>query len=277
MVQLYDFCPTYDQICATIAVQLCEAVRLRYPLNILEAKAISKVYRVDGREICVLDQVSFAVQPGEFIAIMGSSGSGKTTLLSLLSGLDSPSTGRLLVDERDITDLSEDELAPIRNRTIGFVFQSFHLIPSLSTLENVMFPAELQGDPHARAKATTLLHRVGLGHRTSNFPHQLSGGEKQRVAICRALINEPRVLFADEPTGNLDSKNGDAILDLLLDLHREHKTTLVMVTHSPELAALAERVITLHDGRIVGDEKAPLSLQPAALRLDVAPVEAILP
>ena len=224
-------------------------------LNVLEAKAISKVYRVDGREICVLDDVSFTVALGEFIAIMGSSGSGKTTLLSLLSGLDSPSRGRVLVEERDITDLSEDELAPVRNRTIGFVFQSFHLIPSLSALENVMFPAELQGLHNARAKATALLDRVGMGHRTGNFPHQLSGGEKQRVAICRALINEPRILFADEPTGNLDSKNGDAILDLLLNLHRERQTTLVMVTHSPELAARAERVITLHDGRVVDDTK----------------------
>jgi putative ABC transport system ATP-binding protein len=222
-------------------------------LNTLEAKAISKRYRVDGREICVLDNVSFAVQPGEFIAIMGSSGSGKTTLLSLLSGLDSPSTGRVLVEEQDITDLNEDQLAPIRNRTIGFVFQSFHLIPSLSALENVMFPAELQGVRNAKAKAQALLERVGMGHRTSNFPHQLSGGEKQRVAICRALINEPRILFADEPTGNLDSKNGNAILELLLDLHRERQTTLVMVTHSPDLAARAERVITLHDGRVVDD------------------------
>lgn len=222
-------------------------------MNILEAKAISKVYQVDGREICVLDNVSFAVQPGAFVAIMGSSGSGKTTLLSLLSGLDSPSSGRVFVEERDITDLSEDELAPIRNTTIGFVFQSFHLIPSLSALENIMFPAELQGDRRARAKASDLLERVGMGHRKGNFPHQLSGGEKQRVAICRALINQPRILFADEPTGNLDSKNGNAILDLLLDLHRERNTTLVMVTHSPELAARAERMITLHDGRIVND------------------------
>jgi len=222
-------------------------------LNVLEAKAISKLYRVDGREICVLDNVSFTIDPGEFIAIMGSSGSGKTTLLSLLSGLDNPSAGRVFVEERDITDLTEDELAPIRNRIIGFVFQSFHLIPSLSALENVMFPAELQGTRDAKAKAIALLDRVGMGHRTGNFPHQLSGGEKQRVAICRALINEPRILFADEPTGNLDSKNGDAILDLLLDLHRERQSTLVMVTHSAELAARAERVITLHDGRVIDD------------------------
>jgi len=222
-------------------------------LTILETKAISKSYSIDGRELCVLDDLSFVIQSGEFVAIMGSSGSGKTTLLSLLSGLDSPSRGRVLIEGRDITDLSEDELAPIRNATIGFVFQSFLLIPSLSALENVMFPAELQGDRQARAKATALLDRVGMSHRTGNFPHQLSGGEKQRVAICRALINEPRILFADEPTGNLDSKNGDAILQLLLDLHQERNTTLVLVTHSPELAERAERVITLHDGRLLDD------------------------
>ena len=222
-------------------------------MNILEAKAITKRYQVDGQEICVLDDVSLAVRQGEFVAIMGSSGSGKTTLLSLLSGLDSPSSGRILVEETDITDWREDQLAPLRNETIGFVFQSFHLIPSLSALENVMFPAELHGDRNARTKAERLLDRVGVGHRKANFPHQLSGGEKQRVAICRALINAPRILFADEPTGNLDSKNGTAILDLLLDLHRERQTTLVMVTHSPEIAALAERVVTLHDGRVVED------------------------
>ena len=222
-------------------------------MNILEAKAITKRYQVDGQEICVLDDVSLAVRQGEFVAIMGSSGSGKTTLLSLLSGLDSPSSGRILVEETDITDWREDQLAPLRNETIGFVFQSFHLIPSLSALENVMFPAELHGDRDARTKAQRLLERVGVGHRKANFPHQLSGGEKQRVAICRALINAPRILFADEPTGNLDSKNGTAILDLLLDLHRERQTTLVMVTHSPEIAALAERVVTLHDGRVVED------------------------
>lgn len=230
-------------------------------MNVLEASAISKEYRVDGRKIRVLDDVSFAIRPGEFVAIMGSSGSGKTTLLSLLSGLDSPSTGRVFIEERDITDLSEDELAPIRNQTIGFVFQSFHLIPSLSAVENVMFPAELQGASNAKERAMTLLERVGMAHRTGNFPHQLSGGEKQRVAICRALINEPRILFADEPTGNLDSKNGTAILDLLLALHRERSTTLVMVTHSPELAARAERIITLHDGQVLDDivtEGAPL-------------------
>ncbi|MEZ4865182.1 MAG: ABC transporter ATP-binding protein [Caldilineaceae bacterium] len=221
--------------------------------TILEARDVTKSYRVDARTLTVLDNVSLAISAGEFVVIMGSSGSGKTTLLSLLSGLDSPTTGRILVDATDITDWTEDQLAPLRNETIGFVFQSFHLVPSLSALENVMFPAELRGDRQARAKAVALLERVGLGQRIKNFPHQLSGGEKQRVALCRALINEPPILFADEPTGNLDSKNGTAILDLLLDLHQERATTLVLVTHSPEIAARARRVITLHDGRVVED------------------------
>jgi len=219
-------------------------------LNSLEARNVSKVYTVDNQAICVLDDVSLTIKSGEFVVIMGSSGSGKTTLLSLLSGLDNPSVGRILVEEQDITEWSEDQLAPLRNETIGFVFQSFHLVPSLSALENVMFPAELRGDRQARARAGEMLAQVGLAQRKSNFPHQLSGGEKQRVAICRALINRPRILFADEPTGNLDSKNGTAILDLLVELHAEQQTTLVLVTHSAEIAARAERVITLYDGRL---------------------------
>lgn len=219
----------------------------------LEARNVSKIYTVDHHAIRVLDDISLTIESGEFVVFMGSSGSGKTTLLSLLSGLDNPSVGRILVEEQDITEWTEDQLAPLRNETIGFVFQSFHLVPSLSALENVMFPAELRGDRGARTKAEAMLARVGLGHRKSNFPHQLSGGEKQRVAICRALINSPRILFADEPTGNLDSKNGVGILDLLVELHVEHKTTLVLVTHSPEVAARAGRVITLHDGRVVTD------------------------
>jgi putative ABC transport system ATP-binding protein len=222
-------------------------------MAILEAQNLRKIYKIDERPISVLDDVSFAVEPGEFLVIKGSSGSGKSTLLSLLSGLDSPTTGRVIVNQVDITDLSEDDLAPLRNRTIGFVFQSFHLVPSLNALENVMFPAELAGDRDAEQRAASLLDRVGLAGRAGNFPHQLSGGEKQRVAICRALINDPQILFADEPTGNLDSKNGTAILDLLLDLHRERQTTLIMVTHADEIADMAQRVITLSDGQLVSD------------------------
>jgi putative ABC transport system ATP-binding protein len=219
-------------------------------MAILEARSISKNYTVDRRRITVLDAVSLAVAESEFLVIQGESGSGKSTLLSVLSGLDRPDTGRVLIEDRDITDLDEDELAPLRNVTCGFVFQSFHLIPSLTALENVMFPAELRADRRAQEKAETLLARVGLTERANSFPHQLSGGEKQRCAICRALVNNPRIIFADEPTGNLDSANGRAVLELLLELHRERRTTLVLVTHSPEIARSADRVVTLRDGRI---------------------------
>ncbi len=223
-------------------------------MNILEAKGVTKTYTIGDRQIRVLDNVSFSVSNSEFLVINGSSGSGKSTLLSLMSGLDQPSSGQVIVNQTDITHMTEDELAPMRNEFIGFVFQSFHLVPSLSALENIMFPAELKKDKQALGKAETLLKRVGLQDRADNYPHQLSGGEKQRVAICRALINDPKLVFADEPTGNLDSKNGEAILELLLELQQERQTTLVMVTHSPEIAETAERVITLHDGKISTDE-----------------------
>jgi len=219
----------------------------------LEARSVSKSYSIDNRTMTVLDNISLSVAEGEFLVIRGESGSGKSTLLSLLSGLDRPDAGRVLLTEQDITDLSEDALAPIRNLTCGFVFQSFHLIPSLTAAENIMFPAELAGDQQARAKADQLLERVGLATRAASFPHQLSGGEKQRCAICRALINEPQILFADEPTGNLDLANGRAVLELLRELQREHRSTLILVTHSLEIAHSADRVITLRDGRIVAN------------------------
>ncbi|MGB5987544.1 MAG: ABC transporter ATP-binding protein [Desulfobacterales bacterium] len=219
-------------------------------MPIIEAHQLSKTYTVAGRAITVLDDVTLSVVPGEFLVVAGSSGSGKTTLLSLLSGLDQPSAGQVILNGRDITHVDEDDLAPLRNRTMGFVFQSFHLVPSLTALENVMFPAELRHDPHARDKALALLERVGLARRAENLPSQLSGGEKQRVAICRALVNQPELIFADEPTGNLDSANGRAIMELLLEFQRERTTTLVMVTHSPEIAERAQRVIHLTDGRL---------------------------
>jgi putative ABC transport system ATP-binding protein len=222
-------------------------------MTILETRGVTKNYRIGNREITVLDAVSLCVAQGEFLVVKGESGSGKSTLLTILSGLDRPDEGRVLIENTDITDLDEDALAPLRNSTFGFVFQSFHLVPSLTARENVMFPAELKGDPGARDAAEALLTRVGLSERMSSFPHQLSGGEKQRCAICRALINNPRIIFADEPTGNLDSVNGAAVLELLLELHRERGTTLLMVTHSPEIALRADRVVTLKDGRIVAD------------------------
>lgn len=219
-------------------------------MAVLEALDISKTYVAGSRRISVLDRVSLSVADGEFLVVQGESGSGKSTLLSILSGLDTVDEGRVLIEGRDITNLAEDELAPIRNSSFGFVFQSYHLVPSLTALENVMFPAELRGDQQARGKAERLLARVGLSDRAASFPHQLSGGEKQRCAICRALINEPRIIFADEPTGNLDSLNGKAVLDLLLELHREKSATLVLVTHSMGIAAKAGRVVLLRDGSI---------------------------
>jgi putative ABC transport system ATP-binding protein len=222
---------------------------------ILEAERVTKSYTIGERQVAVLDDVSFAIDPGEFVVIMGSSGSGKSTLLSILSGLDQPTRGRVRIDGTDITDWSEDQLAPVRNKVFGFVFQSFHLVPSLNALENIAFPAELSGDPQARARSQALLARVGLGGRATNFPHQLSGGEKQRVAICRALINQPKIIFADEPTGNLDSANGAGILQVLVELHQERRTTLVLVTHSPEVAERAGRIITLADGRVISDSR----------------------
>ena len=219
-------------------------------MAVVEAREITKNYTIGNREISVLDMVSLSVAEGEFLVIAGSSGSGKTTLLSLLSGLDKPTSGRVLLEEQDITDTAEDDLAPLRNEFIGFVFQSFHLVPSLTALENVMFPAELKHDPQARAKAVSLLNRVGMQERGANYPHQLSGGEMQRVAMCRAVINNPKIIFADEPTGNLDSENGRAVLDLLLEFQKERRTTLVLVTHSLDIAEMADRVIVLKDGRI---------------------------
>ena len=220
-------------------------------MNIIEAQQVTKTYTIGERQIPVLDNISLTVSAAEFLVVEGSSGSGKTTLLSLLSGLDKPTSGRIFIEEKDITDASEDELAPLRNEMIGFVFQAFHLVPSLTAVENVMFPAELRHDPDAFEKAQDLLNRVGLEKRGTNFPHQLSGGEMQRVAMCRALINDPKIIFADEPTGNLDSENGKAILDLLLEFHRERLSTLVLVTHNTEIADRAGRMIILHDGRII--------------------------
>jgi putative ABC transport system ATP-binding protein len=219
-------------------------------MAILEAKSLSKTYTVDHQHIMVLNDISLTVEPGEFLVITGSSGSGKTTLLTLLSGLDKPTSGRVFIDQQDITDALEDDLAPLRNRMIGFVFQSFHLIPSMSAIENIMFPAELQGLSNADKKARQLLERVGLSDRADNLPSQLSGGEKQRVSLCRAMINAPKLLFADEPTGNLDSKNGRIVFEQLVEMKNGQGATLILVTHNPEFAATADRVLRLKDGRL---------------------------
>jgi putative ABC transport system ATP-binding protein len=226
-------------------------------LNILEARDITKTYVIGETGVPVIDKVSLGIPEGQFAVIQGRSGSGKTTLLTLLSGLDKPTSGTIFIKDKDITLLKEDALAPLRNEFFGFVFQSFHLVPSLTALENVMFPAELKNSSKnmkdALHRAESLLKRVDLTKRAGNYPHQLSGGEKQRVAICRALINNPRIIFADEPTGNLDSVSGEAILNLLTDIQEEYRATIVLVTHSIEVAGLADRIVTLEDGRVIED------------------------
>ncbi len=217
---------------------------------ILKAEHVSKHYIIGERRVAVLDDISLLLKPGEFSIISGTSGSGKTTLLTILSGLDKPSSGRVWLTGQEITDLHENGLAPLRNRAIGFVFQAFHLVPSLTSMENVMFPAELNRDADAAEKASVLLNRVGLWKRRHNRPEQLSGGEKQRVAICRALINNPQLVFADEPTGNLDSENSREVMELLLELQREYNTTLLMATHNRTIAERADRILHLYDGRL---------------------------
>lgn len=218
----------------------------------LQATGVVKTYQREGATpVEALRGVDLHADTGEFVAVTGASGSGKSTLLTVLSGLDLPNAGSIIISGVDVTKASEDELADLRNTKIGFVFQDFHLIGSMTTLENVAFPAELAGVAGAADQARQLLLRVGLEGRLDSYPHQLSGGEKQRVALCRAVINKPALLFADEPTGNLDSKNGDQVVQLLLELRAESQATLVLVTHSDSLAALADRTIVMRDGRVV--------------------------
>jgi putative ABC transport system ATP-binding protein len=219
----------------------------------LVARDLSKEYRSGDNRLTVLRDVSFTIPQGAFVAIVGPSGSGKTTLLGLLAGLDTPSRGQVLLDDADLTAMDEDQRAQLRGEKVGFVFQSFQLISTLTALENVQVPLELRGDGNAAPRARELLTRVGLGDRLHHFPTQLSGGEQQRVAIARAFSNAPRILFADEPTGNLDSETGGRIVALLESLNRESKTTIVLVTHDLTLAGHAQRIIRLSDGRIVSD------------------------
>jgi len=207
-----------------------------------------------GRPVDVLTDVSLEIPARQFAAIAGPSGSGKSTLLGLIAGLDRPTTGRIVVNDVDLTGLDEDDLARFRRDAIGYVFQSFHLIPTLTALENVAVPLELGGDARALERARALLDEVGLGERGHHYPVQLSGGEQQRVAVARAVARRPTLLLADEPTGNLDSATGKQIIDLLVALNRNLGSTLVLVTHDPALAALADRVITLRDGRVAADE-----------------------
>lgn len=219
----------------------------------LIAESLTKEYRSGERTLAVLKNVSFAVQPGEFVAITGPSGSGKTTLLGLLAGLDTPSGGRVILDGAEMSSMSEDDRARVRSAKVGFVFQSFQLISTLTAAENVQVPLELRGEAGAERRAADLLERVGLAERATHFPMQLSGGEQQRVAIARAFSNRPSILFADEPTGNLDAASGERVVALLEELNRESGSTVVIVTHDATLAARARRQIRLADGAVIED------------------------
>jgi len=219
----------------------------------LIANEVTREYRSGDHQLAVLRNVSFTIPQGDFVAIVGPSGSGKTTLLGLLAGLDTPTRGKVILDGHDLTAMSENERARLRGEKVGFVFQSFQLIPTLTARENVQVPLELQGVDGAAARATELLDRVGLKEREHHFPMQLSGGEQQRVAIARAFSNAPRILFADEPTGNLDAATGVRVFDLLESLNRESGSTIVLVTHDAMLAKRAARTIRLADGAVISD------------------------
>lgn len=222
---------------------------------IIEVKQISKrVATVDG-ELVIVDRAHFTVEAGASVAIVGVSGSGKSTLLGLMAGLDTPSDGKVLIDGEDLFALDEDGRAKLRGRLVGFVFQSFQLLPALTALENVMLPLELNGASEAEGRARAILTRVGLGARLKHYPRQLSGGEQQRVAIARAFVAEPKLLFADEPTGNLDAKTGHVMIDLLFELNRERGTTLILVTHDMALASRCDRHLRIEAGVVTSEDQ----------------------
>jgi putative ABC transport system ATP-binding protein len=229
----------------------------------IELRDVSKTVQSGGHPLTILHPLTMTVPAGQCLAIIGPSGSGKSTLLGLIAGLDSPTSGQVLIDGVDITRLDEDSLARLRGEKVGFVFQFFHLVPSLTALENILVPMEIAGRRDARTRAQLLLDEVGLHDRGHHYPSQLSGGEPQRIAIARALANDPPLILADEPTGNLDSTNGQHILDLLLQVRKTRKATLVVVTHDPSVAAIADARLTLRDGRPV-DEATSLAAGGAA-------------
>lgn len=220
---------------------------------VLEASAVSKEVSSPEGTLTILSDVSFQVLAGESVAVVGPSGAGKSTLLALLAGLDLPSRGHVVLNRVNLSELDEDGRARVRAESVGFVFQSFHLVPSLNALENVMLPLELAGHDDARSAAREIIRKVGLGDRWSHYPSQLSGGEKQRVAIARAFATQPAVLFADEPTGNLDSNTGANIMELMFELNRNSSTTLILVTHDSGLAERCDRILALDGGRLVSD------------------------
>ncbi len=222
---------------------------------ILSVDGVSKTFESAGRSLTVLKDVQLELKQGTTCAVIGPSGSGKTTLLGLCAGLDRPTTGRITLSDICLNDQTEDDLARLRNRITGFVFQTFRLIPSLTALENVMVPAELQGGNHHRERAVELLGQVGLSERLDHYPSQLSGGEQQRVAIARAFINKPQLIFADEPTGNLDSETGANVLDLLFELNRAEGTTLLLVTHDSELTKRVRQIVTLKAGTVISNRR----------------------
>jgi putative ABC transport system ATP-binding protein len=226
------------------------------PDAMLHCQSLSRTYRSGGRDLTVLKDITFSLERGGFLAILGPSGSGKTTLLGLLAGLDRPTSGTVHLDGRELGALNEDQRARLRGEKIGFVFQAFQLIPTLTAMENVQVPLELRGESGAAPRARELLGRVGLSGREHHYPAQLSGGEQQRVALARGFSIRPKVLFADEPTGNLDAGTGATIIDLMVELNQDAGTTLVLVTHDLDLAGRAQRTIRLADGRVVADTAA---------------------
>lgn len=223
-------------------------------MKILSVQNLGKSYLNEGKALKILDNINFSIDKGATVALVGPSGSGKTTLLGLCAGLDQSSTGQVYIHEMEINSLNEDERAALRNKHVGFIFQNFQLLPTLTALENVMVPLELRGEKNIASRAKALLEKVGLGNRGHHYPSQLSGGEQQRVAIARAFSNEPTILFADEPTGNLDAETSEKVVKLLFDLNKETGTTLVMVTHDLELAAKTQRIIRIKGGTIISDE-----------------------
>ena len=222
----------------------------------IELYKVSKIVPSGAEMLTILHSLDLTIPDGQFISVIGPSGSGKSTLLGLIAGLDEPTAGEIRIDGQDITRMNEDELAEIRGRKIGFVFQSFHLIPSLTALENILVPMEIAGARDARKRAQHLMEDVDLVARAHHYPSQLSGGEQQRVAIARAFANDPSIMLADEPTGNLDSHNGRHVFDLMVEMNRKRKATLVLVTHEHDLAVAADRQISLRDGRVVSDSDA---------------------